>query len=106
MRALFLPEQFIKTDKRPETPLKNVFPAILFSTNRWVKIVHIPVQYYRISNKERILNNDTHTEQQYGRFYSWMNISFNGGGLSSDTGVILPRVFDTLSMLFSKMHFI
>lgn len=28
------PEQFIKTDKWPETPLKNVFPAILLFTKQ------------------------------------------------------------------------
>ena len=30
----FYPEQFIKTDKWPETPLKNVFPAILLFTKQ------------------------------------------------------------------------
>ncbi len=46
------PEQFIKTDKWPETPLKNVFPAILFST----KQVSV--------NRSSILYNITHPKQQ------------------------------------------
>ncbi len=46
------PEQFIKTDKWPETPLKNVFPAILFSTKR-VSV-----------NRSSILYNIIHPKQQ------------------------------------------
>ena len=65
------PEQFIKTDKWPETPLKNVFPAILLFTKQ--VSVNRSSFLYNISHthqKERILNNDPHPEQQYGRFYS------------------------------------
>ena len=69
--VLCIPEQFIKTDKWPETPLKNVFPAILLFTKQ-VSVNRSSFLYnvIRTNNQERILSNDTHPEQQYGRFYS------------------------------------
>ena len=67
------PEQFIKTDKWPETPLKNVFPAILLFTKQVsVNCSSFLYNVIRTNNQERILSNDTHPEQQYGRFYSGM----------------------------------
>ena len=71
LNTILLPEQFIKTDKWPETPLKNVFPAILLFTKQ-VSVNRSSFLYnvIRTNNQERILSNDTHPEQQYGRFYS------------------------------------
>ena len=65
------PEQFIKTGKWPETPLKNVFPVILLFTKQVsVNCSSFLYNVIRTNNQERILSNDTHPEQQYGRFYS------------------------------------